>query len=61
MKIRFIVSFLIVGLITFWKCEDNQDKDCAGVEWARCQTGIVDHRSSIAAFRSVIKEFSEGV
>ena len=32
MKIRFIVSFLIVGLITFWKCEDNQDKDCAGVE-----------------------------
>ena len=32
MKIRFIVSFLIVGLIPFWKCEYNQDKDCAGVE-----------------------------
>ena len=32
MKIRFIVSFLIVGLIRFWKCEYNQDKDCAGVE-----------------------------
>ena len=32
MKIRFIVLFLIVGLIPFWKCEYNQDKDCAGVE-----------------------------
>ena len=61
MKIRFIVSFLIVGLIAFWGCEDNQDKDCAGVEWTRCQAGIVDHGSSIAAFRSVIKEFYEGV
>ena len=61
MKIRFIVSFLIVGLIPFWECEYNQDKDCAGIEGARCQAGIVDHRSSIAAFRSVIKEFSEGV
>jgi len=32
MKIRFIVSFLIAGLIAFWGCEDNQKKDYAGVE-----------------------------
>jgi|TARA_B100001971_G_C18209516_1_gene549745 glycosyltransferase involved in cell wall biosynthesis len=30
-------------------------------ELARQHSGIVDHRSSVAAFRSVIKEFSEGV
>lgn len=29
--------------------------------YTRRHAGIVDHRSSIAAFRSVIKEFSEGV
>ncbi|SVD38851.1 uncharacterized protein METZ01_LOCUS391705, partial [marine metagenome] len=32
MKTRFIVSFLIVGLFAFWGCEDEQEKDCAGVE-----------------------------
>lgn len=30
-------------------------------ELARRHAGIVDHRRSIAAFRSVIKEFSEGI
>ncbi|DAC50501.1 MAG TPA: glycosyltransferase family 4 protein [Candidatus Thalassarchaeaceae archaeon] len=30
-------------------------------EIAQRHAGIVDHRSSIAAFRSVIKEFSEGI
>jgi hypothetical protein len=30
-------------------------------ELARKHAGIVDHRRSIAAFRAVIKEFSEGL
>ena len=53
---------LFIALLVVFACEDNQEKDCAGVEGgARWHAGIVDHRSSIAAFRSVIKEFSEGI
>ena len=52
---------LFIALLVGFGCEDKE-KDCAGVEGgARLHAGIVDHRSSIAAFRSVIKEFSEGV
>ena len=52
---------LFIALLVGFSCED-EEKDCAGVEGgARLHAGIVDHRSSIAAFRSVIKEFSEGV
>ncbi len=52
---------LFIALLVVFACEDKE-KDCAGVEGgARRHAGIVDHRSSIAAFRSVIKEFSEGV
>jgi len=53
---------LFIALLVGFACED-EEKDCAGVEGggAWLHAGIVDHRSSIAAFRSVIKEFSEGV
>ena len=52
---------LFIALLVVFACEDKV-KYCTGVEGeARRHAGIVDHRSSIAAFRSVIKEFSEGV
>jgi len=56
-------KLLFIALLVVFGCEDEPvPKDCAGVEGgARRHAGIVDHRSSIAAFRSVIKEFSEGV
>ena len=42
MKTRFIVSFLIVGLFAFWSCEDEQEKDCAGVEGGTAQLDSCD-------------------